>query len=133
MQASLADRENVLTKYGEAMAFKYFLQEWQVDLVDKYLPMYLSKDSREYLSIFFLLDKRPLEVKKSELKARLGSEEDVFADFVIAEHYLKDGEWEKAGEIYQRLFDKRDIVKTNDDWIIKESRVRLRELEVRDK
>jgi len=127
-QASIALMEGERTQIAEAVAFKYLLQGWQVDLVDAEAMMHLSTDSREMQAMLFLLDKRALAVKEGELIAKLGIQEQVFVEFIIAEHYLKDGEREKAGEIYQRLYNSNDSFKTNDGWIIKESRVRLREL-----
>lgn len=130
VQANMAQMESDFTNLGEAVAFKYFLQGWQVDLADKEAMRHLSTDSREYQAILFLIDQRPLADKESELRAKLGSQEHVFTDFIIAEHYLKNGDRDKAGEIYQRLYDKNPSFKHNDVWIIKELRVRLRELGV---
>ncbi|MCP4708153.1 MAG: serine/threonine protein kinase [Planctomycetes bacterium] len=132
VQANMALMEGDFTKLGEAVAFKYMLDGWQLDLVEKDAIMYLSPDSREFLALLWLLDKRPVAVKESELKARLGSQESVFCEFVIAEHYLKDGQLKKVGEMYQRLYDKNESFKKNDIWIVKELRLRLRELEYRD-
>jgi len=127
VRQSLENQEKDLVDLGQVVAFKDFLQGWQVDLVSDAI-VYLPKDSREMHAINFLLDRRPLVKKELGFRNILHITEPTFTEFIVAEHYFKDGDRAKAGDAYQQLLQKGDF--TVDNWIKRQIRLRLRELEI---
>jgi hypothetical protein len=57
--------------------------------------------TREALAVRFLEDKRRLDDKISEFRQQLQAEEPGFAEFIIAEHYLRDGLPRRAEAAYR--------------------------------
>ena len=130
VRQSLEDTEEKVAVLAQAVAFKYFLQGWQVDLLSDAIS-YIPEGSREMQAAFFLLDKRPLAEKEPDFRKKMQSIEPAFTEFVIAEHYFKNKDHAKAAEAYRQLLQKGDF--ENNDWIKREIGVRLRELKIFDK
>ena len=63
-----------------------------------------AKGSREFVAAVFLVSPQPLKDKEVEFRRRIGEEQVGFADFVIGEHYLKDGNKEQALNAYRNSF-----------------------------
>jgi len=63
-----------------------------------------AKGSREFVAAIFLFSPQPLKDKEAEFRRRIGEEQVGFADFVIGEHYLEDGNKEQALNAYKNSF-----------------------------
>ncbi len=88
------------------LCFVYILQAWHDGRnKDAYaMALYLKDGSKEKKAAFFLLDPVPLAKKEARFVEALSAEYAWFADFIIAEHYLKDGNRQQAIEAYQRSY-----------------------------
>jgi serine/threonine protein kinase len=88
------------------LCFVYILQAWHDGRnKDAYaMGLYLKDGSKEKKAAFFLLDPVPLAKKEARFVEALSAEYAWFADFIIAEHYLKDGNRQQALEAYQRSY-----------------------------
>jgi len=75
-----------------------------------------------------LLDKRALADKVTEFRQDLAESEPLFTEFIIAEHYLKDGNRAEARKIYQKClsYDSSSLKKNR--WLAMQTRSRLYEL-----
>jgi hypothetical protein len=94
------------------MAFIRFLEAWREGLSTKTqwmakYPTYvdsLSEGSREKKATSFLLNSKPLAEKEAEFREELSDEYTWFADFIIGEHHLKNGNRQEAIVVYQRSY-----------------------------
>lgn len=84
--------------------FAYILQAWRDgrDKEAQKMALFLSDGSKEKKAAFFLLDSTPLAKKEAGFVQALSGEYAWFADFIVAEHYLKDRNPQGALEAYQR-------------------------------
>jgi hypothetical protein len=64
----------------------------------------LTLGSREFVAATFLVSPQPLKDKETKFRQLLGEEQEWFADFIIGEHYLKDGNKEQALNAYRESF-----------------------------
>jgi hypothetical protein len=96
----------------------------------------LAKDSRERIAAAFLVSPQPLKDKEVEFRRRIGEEQVGFADFVIGEHYLKDGNKEQALNTYRNSFKTLQKMKADnkpfEPWLINLVEARLYELTTTD-
>lgn len=94
------------------MAFTRFLEVWHKGLSTKTRRMaeyptyvnFLSEGSKEKKATRFLLNPKSLAEKKAEFRGELSDEYTWFADFIIGEHHLKNGNRQEAIAAYQRSF-----------------------------
>jgi len=89
---------------GRFLTFSQFLQAWHQRDDDWMLmtgSVLLADDGpREKLAVSFLADSRRLRDKEAAFRRTVGSREPAFAEFVIGEHYLRDGRPEDARAAY---------------------------------
>jgi len=102
------------------------------------MALYLNDGSKEKKAAFFLLDPNSLAKKESRFVQALSGECAWFADFIVAEHYLKDGNHQQAIEAYQRschAIEKLppDSQHAGDQLLIDQVKARLYELNAADK
>jgi serine/threonine protein kinase len=84
---------------------------------------YFSAGTREDKATRFLLDSRPLAEKVTEFREKLQQMEPYFAQFIIAEHFLKNGSQEEALKAYQECLEY--VTDSGKDQLLK-MRVKLR-------
>jgi len=94
-QRARALRENAMTWILHAWRQKRLSE---LEAIRKRFP----PDCREQRAVSFLLDPRPLHRKVDEFRTALGDEELGFAEYIIAEHYLNDGNERDAIAAYRR-------------------------------
>ncbi len=120
--------------------FAYILQAWRDgrNKDARYIALFLSDGSKEQKAAAFLLDPAPLAKKETGFVQAISGEYAWFADFIVAEHYLKDGNQQEALEAYQRSC--RAIEKLSqrsqsagDQLLIDQVKARLYELTASDK
>ena len=75
----------------------------------------------------FLFGKRPLADKITEFRQSLVETDPLFAEFVIAEHYLKDGNRDEALKTYQKCLS-FDAHLQKERWLVIQVKSRLYEL-----
>ena len=78
-------------------------------------------------AMIFLFDKRPLADKITEFRQNLAKSEPLFTEFIIAEHYLKDGNRAGAIKAYQKCLS-YDALLEKERWLIIQIKSRLYEL-----
>jgi serine/threonine protein kinase len=98
------DQEVWFTRYAQTGFLTRFLEAWQrgerqsLDYRGKAL---FRTGTREALAVRFLEDDRRLDDKISEFRQQLQANEPGFAEFIIAEHYLHDGQPDRAEAAYR--------------------------------
>jgi serine/threonine protein kinase len=117
------------------VSFSDFLQALQADrlrerqnFIRNYYTRYFARGSREVMAAFFLCDQRPLADKVTEFRQEMATNEPLFTEFIIAEHYLKDGNRAEARKIYQKClsYDSSSLKKNR--WLAMQTKSRLYEL-----
>ena len=95
-----------------------------------------AKGSKEFVAAIFLVSPQPLKDKEVEFRRRISEEQVGFADFVIGEHYLKDGNKEQALNTYRNSFKALQKMKADnkpfEPWLINLVEARLYELTTTD-
>ena len=121
------------------LCFTYILQAWREGRnKDAYtMARYLDDSSKEKKAAVFLLDAAPLAKKQTRFVQALSGDA-WFADFIVAEHYLKDGNRQRALEAYQRSYQAIEQLSQNtqhaaDRLLIDQVKARLYELNAADK
>jgi serine/threonine protein kinase len=93
---------------------------------------FFANGSKELIAATFLVSSQPLKDKEIEFRRRLGEEQAGFADFIIGEHYLKDGNKEQALNAYRNSFQTLQKMRANNQsvetWLINLVEARLYEL-----
>jgi predicted Ser/Thr protein kinase len=89
----------------------------EVKMVSQTFP----KDSREVAAVAFLLDPRPVSAKAGPFRDRLGRSELGFAEYIIGEHYLRDGNPGEAAAAFRRCIDAG-----REEWFTGKAGVRLK-------
>ncbi|MCJ7728971.1 MAG: hypothetical protein MUO27_03710, partial [Sedimentisphaerales bacterium] len=91
-----------------------------------------AKGSKERIAAVFLISPQLLKDKEAEFRRRFGEEQAGFADFIIGEHHLKDGNKEQALIAYRcsykTLLKMRADNKPVETWLINLVKARLYEL-----
>jgi serine/threonine protein kinase len=93
----------------------------------QYFQRYFDSESREKKASIFLLDQRPLAEKITEFRQGLATNEPLFSEFIIAEHYLKDGNRAEALKAYQKCLS-YDLHLKKNRWLAMQIKSRLYEL-----
>jgi serine/threonine protein kinase len=114
---------------GQRVMFRYFIQAWNAGESEqaKVIGTSFSRGSREWKGVLFWVDPRPLTEKVNEFRQKQGKSESCFAEFVIAEHYLRDGNQEEAIKAYRRCLSYESHLK-KDQWLASQVKSRLNEL-----
>jgi len=106
-------------------AFGWFLLAWHQLRVDeaKDIRNSFPEDSQEFAAVSFLLDEKPLISKEDEFRQTVGKEKGDFANFVVGEYHLKQGNTADALNAYQQCnLDKVD------SWLSARIKARLEAL-----
>jgi serine/threonine protein kinase len=92
----------------------------------------LDDGSKELLGVAFLISPQPLKDKEAGFRQRIGEEQAWFADFIIGEHYLKDGNKEEALKAYRNSFNTLQKKQADNQhiemWLVNLVEARLYEL-----
>ncbi|MCP4338837.1 MAG: serine/threonine protein kinase, partial [Desulfobulbaceae bacterium] len=121
---------------AEQWTFYVFMDAWRIDDSKQVqaAAYFLPEGTRENTAMKFLIDSRQIDEKEKDFRDQLPNEHQWFAEFIIAEHYLKNGDSKKAFEHYQlSMAGARGLPddKTNPcRWHAKEMKARLYELTV---
>jgi non-specific serine/threonine protein kinase/serine/threonine-protein kinase len=95
-----------------------------------------AEQHRELLAAMFLGSPLPLKNKEAEFRQQLGNEQAWFADFIIGEHYLKDGNKEQALIAYRKSFQILQKMQadnqTVDMWFFEKLKGKIYELTVKE-
>ena len=91
-QIELEKELDLTKKQGLWFSFKIFFDAWRQDEIgsEQYLAI-LKQDKRFDAAQIFLLEAKPIEEKVAAFKTKLGAEHLWFAEYIIGEHYLRDG------------------------------------------
>jgi serine/threonine protein kinase len=96
-----------LPRLDRQLTFSLFLLAWNAgnrqgaQSISKHIPT----ESKEAKAAVFLLDARLASEKSAAFREALSRESPEFADFVIGESYLREGNREKALEAYRRSYE----------------------------
>ena len=90
--------------------------------------MHFPPQSREQSAALFLLDPRPLEEKKPDLQKQPFAGQASFAQFLIAEHHLKNNNTSAAIESYNRCLELGRDTSEFDDWFKNRAKRKLDQL-----
>ena len=93
----------------------------------QYFARYFRPGSREMKAMIFLFDKRPLADKITEFRQNLAKSEPLFTEFIIAEHYLQDGNRSEAIRCYQKCMSYETLLE-KERWLTIQIKSRLYEL-----
>lgn len=131
---SLNKQSSLYSNIALKVSFIDFLRTLQPDdrlgpgqLTATDLVRYFTRGSREMKAAIFLFDKRPLADKITEFRQNLAKSEPLFAEFVIAEHYLKNGNRAEARRAYQKCLS-YDAHLEKDRWLAIQAESRLYEI-----
>lgn len=114
------------------MTFSYFLQTWDAGRLGqiRYIAIYFKETKgceREYAAALFWTDSGPLTEKVNEFRQKLEKSEPCFAEFVIAEYYLRKGSRAEAIKAYRKCL-LYDAHLEKDQWLAVRVKSRLYEL-----
>ncbi len=114
------------------MTFSYFLEVCDAGRLGQipYIATYFKQTAgceREYEAAFFWTDSRPLTEKVNEFRRKLEKSEPCFAEFVIAEYYLRKGNRAEAIKAYRKCLS-YDAHLEKDQWLAVRVKSRLYEL-----
>jgi serine/threonine protein kinase len=111
------------------ITFTDFLQAWSAGSLkhSEFIAKRLIGGTREGVAAFFLLNPKPLADKIAKFRQRLEENEPCFVEFIIAEHYLKDGNKEGALKAYHNCILQTEHLK-KDPWLAAQIKGRLYEL-----
>ncbi|UCD51129.1 MAG: protein kinase [Phycisphaerales bacterium] len=121
------------TRHAQSSVFAEFLKCWHSDQVAQaaLLARPFGPRTREAEAVRFLQDDRPLTEKIAELKNGALANEPCFAQFLLAEHYLKDGNWSEAEKAYRECLSEPKFSQ-EDPWLTTWVKGRLYELSQED-
>jgi len=143
LHAREKDLKNMLAVEGRnqkvirEMTFASFLRAWHVDWDNgvSWTVTHMTDGSREKKATAFLLDPRPPSEKEAGLRESLSRDHPAFADMVLGENYLKNGDLDKAHQAYKNGFEAiRRVKKTSrgrDNWLENFIMTRLYELRMK--
>lgn len=109
------------------LAFSFFLQAWEQDRIGKaeWAFSFLSKGSREQKAAQFLLNPKPLAEKEADFRNSFSDKEGWFADIIVGENHLKNGNRKEALTAYQRSYEAIQKMSQADQRLIDGSLAKL--------
>jgi hypothetical protein len=144
LQAKKAQRESeaIAAEWAKAadsnlglareLAFSFFLQYLEQGRSDlaSWTRVFLTGGSKEKKGANFLLNPAALAEKEKDFRQSIPKQYEWFADFVIGEHYLRDGNKTEALKAYKRSFEAvrqqyKDGLLGTDSWLAGQVRDRL--------
>jgi hypothetical protein len=114
---------------AELRVFVEFLNDWRSNRLQRasLLAQSFPDGTREAEAVRFLQDERPLNEKVEAFRQKLRPNERHFAEFVIAEHCLRDGSNREAAEAYRTCLSSAESA-GEDLWFVAWVRNRLHEV-----
>ena len=116
-------------------AFNMFLEAWRQNNVSRagLVFGYMSEGSKEKKAARFLADSSPVADKESDFRRSISDENSWFAEFIIGESHLKNGNRKEALEAFRRSYEaagqSSQADKSGaDSWILEQVEKRLQEL-----
>ena len=84
--------------------FNFFLEAWKQGRNQQasFVSRFLSEGSKEHKAASFLFDHSPVSEKEVDFRQALSGENSWFAEFIIGENYLRNGDRKEALEAYKR-------------------------------
>ncbi len=126
---SLNEETARYSRFAGKLMFDDFLGAWRTGDINnsKFIAKYFTRGTREAQAAFFLLAPHPLVKKAAEFRQALEKDEPCFVEFIIAEHYLKDGDKTEAIRSYQKCLSQKSYLE-KDPWLATHAKSRLYEL-----
>jgi len=118
-------------RLANRVMFTLFLDLWRHGEIDRAkATMYsFSEKSKEKIAAEFLLDDRPLDIKKSDFQERISTESQALWLFVLAEHYDKSNNLTMAKEAYSQCVKMSKNSPQSNDWFINRANEKLNQLQ----
>ncbi len=93
--------------FAASIGFTYFLQQWHEGRTQfaRWVARHLPDNSKEIKAAAFLLDPNSLARKEPDFRQSMTDKHVWFADFIVGEHYRRDGNREEAVKAYQRGYE----------------------------
>jgi serine/threonine protein kinase len=109
-------------------SFTHFLHSWHTNRLrdSAYIARFLVRDTREAEAATFLLNPKPLSEKTKAFREKLAQQLS-FAEFIIAEHHLKDGDKAATTAAYQKALSYHQQL-NKDQWLAAQIKSRLYDL-----
>lgn len=114
--------------------FRDFLENWRLNLDNKtgWVMRFMSKGSKEQKAAIFLSDPNPVATKADSFRKAFADEYSWFAEFIIGENYLRNGDRDKALEAFKRSYETigaapQGNTPSVDNWLFGQIRSRLQE------
>jgi hypothetical protein len=84
--------------------FNFFLEAWRQGRSQQaaFVSGFLSEGSKEQKAARFLFDRRAVAEKQADFRQALSGDDSWFAEFIIGENHLRNGDREEALEAYKR-------------------------------
>ncbi len=124
-------RTNEVTRL---FTFRDFLENWRLNFDKKAVSAlsFMSKGSKEQKAAMFLFDPHPVATKADSFREAFPKEYAWFAEFIIAENHLRNGDRNKALEAYKRSYEAipqgpQGNTPSVDNWLFGQIRSRLKE------
>jgi len=114
---------------AQQMSIGRFLQQWHENRYEtaRTVAFFFGRGGKEARAAVFLLSQKPLEEKIPEFRQGLLPSDVCFGEYVIAEHYYKDKNWQEAARAYRRCLSHEAYLKEN-EWLSTRVKSRLYEL-----
>lgn len=92
---------------SKLFVFNFFLEAWRQNLNAQagFVLDFMSKGSKEQKAAEFLFNSHPVAEKETNFRRNFSGENLWFAEFIIGENYLKNGNLNKAIEAYMRSYE----------------------------
>jgi serine/threonine protein kinase len=110
-------------------SFTHFLRSWHANRLQdsSYIARFFVRGTREAAAASFLLSPKPLSEKAAGFRESLGETQSSFAEFIIAEQSLKNGDKAEAAGAYQKALSYREQIE-KDQWLAAQIKSRLYDL-----
>jgi serine/threonine protein kinase len=97
------------------VTFTEFLHSWHANQLrqSQSIARYFIRGTKEAKAANFLLNQKSIAEKVSAFRQNIEKNESCFVEFVIAEHYLKNGNRPEAMRIYQECLSHKDYLEKN--------------------
>lgn len=129
----LQEELDLTKKQGLWFSFKIFFDAWRQGQIGPEQSMtILKQDERFDAAQKFLLDPSPIEGKAAAFKNKLGIRHLWFAEYIIGEHYLKDGKEKKSLDAFENSAGAIGELSSDqpkpEEWIVSQINSRLIQL-----
>jgi serine/threonine protein kinase len=121
------------------LVFNFFLEAWRQGRNQQaaFVFSFLSEGSREREAAKFLIDPDPVTEKEADFRHALSGDNSWFAEFIIGENHLKNGNRKEALEAYKRSYESvRQVSQGSgvgvDGLLVEQVKKRLEELDAVD-